>query len=330
MKIYDRLLANEGMKIRRYFKEGSESRWISRYKDKVTNNTIVHDEPWLTLIALYSIFGSMSNRKDPKTIKALEYLLISTCRGWEYKIQEIKKVQVEYQVPEIRSFREYLRKLTLEKGPYHLYPDRNKKLEEKAPADGSPGKYPSFEGNTNIDAYLEIGCKEGRVAIIIESKFLSDIDCKITYNPVRDQIARNIDCGIDMVLGGDADPGIDVSKKEDNPIVDFYFFMLTPGLFRPASFGPLIPSSLDVFAPDRSRLYCYKMLDYINQPRLMDVLPHRQDDPRIDWERISKHLGWMTFEEILQYSLEKGLIPSQDEEADLKDFFSERNLIMNQ
>lgn len=280
--------------------------WLEDYKKKA--KSINHDEPWVTLVALYALFGDQSRINDPKVIQSLEQLLSKSKPGWKEKIKSIKKIKVEFQPPEILSYRDHLHQLA--KGPkYHLYPDRNDTIEKKAVKMKA-----SFEGNTHMDVYLELECVSGNVGVLIEAKYLSDISYQITYNPARDQIIRNIDCGIDMVN--------DIKELDD-----FYFFLLTPGLFRPVEFGARKKYPLDTHIPERSRLYCYKMLDYQDPEKLKAALPHRSTDSTIDWDHVSKHIGWITFEEMIDLSIANDLVPDAEERSAIDTFFRERNLL---
>ena len=74
------LLANDGEDIRRYFQKptsgnGDERvwekvskgdkesvhKWIGEFRKKANSKSLDHDEPWLTLVAMYGLFG---NQKD--------------------------------------------------------------------------------------------------------------------------------------------------------------------------------------------------------------------------------------------------------------------------
>lgn len=304
MEIHNRLLESPG-KINPYFNDKNSEGWLEDYRKKASS--IEHDEPWLTLLALYSLFGDQSSLNDPGIIRILERLLNASLANWNHGIKTIKEIKVEYQPHEILSYRDHLHGLS-KKSIYHLYPDRNKILEDKRDK-----KNASFEGNTNLDVYLELECVEGLVGVLIEAKFLSDISYQITYNPVRDQIIRNIDCGIDM-------------KFDRKELDDCYFYLLTPGLFRPKEFGSRKRYLLDAHGPDRSRLYCYKMLDYVDPVKLKSALPHRHSNKNIDWDRIASHIGWLTFEDMIELSNNEDLVTDPDERKEINDFFIKRNL----
>lgn len=129
----------------------------------------------------------------------------------------------------------------------------------------------NLEGPTNVDALLIN--KSNGFAVLIEAKVLSDISYQITYDVMRNQIARNVD----VMLKGNPNlcPPLD-DRDPDKSL----FLLLTPGLFKDN------PSS---------RLYGYKFNEYKSMPgSLAKDLPHRTDK---NLEIISKRLGWLTWED---------------------------------
>lgn len=291
-------------KIYRYF---ANVKWKYEFNRKIKH--INHDEPWLTLVACYSIFGDQQNITSAR-LAAINDLLNSGFQRKQFNFTEVHKVVLETKLPEIKKYREFLKNEILN-NQLHFYPDRLEEMEKKANRGTA-----SFEGNTNLDLMIE-GISNGKkTSIFIEAKFLSDISYHTFYNPVRDQIARNIDCGIDYVK---------VNHEYAESLSDFYFLLLTPKVFRTKLFG-ISNNSLNKMGSDRSRLYCYKMNDYKNSSMLKAALPHRnlQDD---EWDLISKHLGWITFEDVYDMSKNYRTIDDPDEANEIKDFFKERNLI---
>lgn len=129
----------------------------------------------------------------------------------------------------------------------------------------------NLEGATNVDALL-LNPTNG-FAVIIEAKVLSDISCDITYDVMRNQIARSID----------------VMLQKNNTLCDpldkrgpekTLFLMITPKLFKD---NPT------------SRLYGYKFNEYMNNPSsLAEDLPHRKN---CNWQNIAKRLGWLSWED---------------------------------
>ena len=110
-------------------------------------------------------------------------------------------------------------------------------------------------------------------AVIIEAKVLSDISYEITYDTMRNQIARNIDVMLEENKG--LCPPL--NKREPEKTL---FLLITPKLFKDN------PSS---------RLYGYKLNEYKTNPEALSRdLPHRGN---CDWQDISKRLGWLTWED---------------------------------
>ncbi len=129
----------------------------------------------------------------------------------------------------------------------------------------------NLEGPTNVDAIL-LNEKNG-FSVIIEAKVLSDISYQITYDVVRNQIARNID----VMLEGNDSLCFPLNKRDPDKTL---FLLVTPQLFKD---NP------------QSRLFGYKMDDYLTNPYSLQVdLPHRVE---CDWSVMSKRLGWLTWED---------------------------------
>ncbi len=86
-------------------------------------------------------------------------------------------------------------------------------------------------------------------------------------------------------------------------------------------------SPIRAFVPERSRLFCYKMDDYLNPELLRRDLPHWEGtlDGR-DWNLISSRIGWLTYEDIADAVGKYGTLPGEYLE-DFRSFFRERSLI---
>lgn len=129
----------------------------------------------------------------------------------------------------------------------------------------------NLEGATNVDALL-LNSKNG-FAVIIEVKVLSDISYEITYDTMRNQIARNID----VMLEENRGLRYPLNKRDPHKTL---FLLITPKLFKDN------PSS---------RLYGYKLSEYKIKPKSLSAdLPHRKN---CDWQNISSRLGWLTWED---------------------------------
>jgi hypothetical protein len=136
--------------------------------------------------------------------------------------------------------------------------------------DSAEGKV-NLEGPTNVDAML-LNSKSG-FAVLIEAKVLSDISYEITYDTMRNQIARNID----VMLEKNEELCDPLNKRDPEKTL---FLFITPKLFKEN------PSS---------RLYGYKFNEYKTNPGSLSAdLTHRED---CDWQNISKRLGWLTWED---------------------------------
>lgn len=136
--------------------------------------------------------------------------------------------------------------------------------------DSANGKK-NLEGPTNVDAVLLN--EENGFAVIIEAKVLSDISCQITYDVVRNQIARNID----VMLEENCALCPPLNQRDPDKTL---FLLLTPEIFKKN------PSS---------RLYGYKLNEYKTDPgSLGRDLPHRIN---FDCKEISNRLGWLTWED---------------------------------
>lgn len=110
-------------------------------------------------------------------------------------------------------------------------------------------------------------------AVIIEAKVLSDISYEITYDTMRNQIARNID----VMLESNKELCDPLNKRDPDKTL---FLLVTPKLFKDN------PSS---------RLYGYKFNKYKTNPKSLSAdLPHRKN---CDWQNISSRLGWLTWED---------------------------------
>ena len=68
------------------------------------------------------------------------------------------------------------------------------------------------------------------------------------------------------------------------------------------------------------------MLDYLDSKKLKSALPHRQTNDMIDWNHIASHIGWLTFEEMIEFSNKEDLVSDADERKEINDFFIKRNL----
>lgn len=295
-----------------YFKNNTYEKWKKTYEEKSKN--IDHDEPWLTLVALYSLFGDQNNFSNNNVDAFWDVANASGFRNI-VGVDEIVEVSIERILPEIKSYREYLYVL-LEDGKLHLYPDRNEIMLKRLDEYKRNNRQQSLEGNTNLDAQIKFKHNGRMKYMFVEAKFLSDIDTKTTYNPIRNQIIRNIDAMIDFV-------GSEEAKENGITYKDVYFAMLTPKIFRTDKYGGNKMSNLDPFSPHKSRFYSYVMDEYCEACNLIRDLPHRKLGYE-DWDAICNNIGWLTFEDVYEFSKRHKTISEYSDQFAW--FFKERNL----
>ena len=287
----------------RYFPSKEIEKWMEEYHKKLNN--VEHDEPWLTLMAIYALFGDGEADSLQKGIPALNAILKSS--EMDYPVfSAIYAVKVERKLVKIDSLKSYMKGKLEETNIKHLYPDRIEALKKKIKINGK------IEGSTNLDLYICGKDTDGNnIALYIEAKFLSDISHDTTYLIGRDQIIRNIDALID-------DEFEDFKCDTDHK----YFLLLTPELFKESIIGNKYIESL---YPASSRLYCYKYQEYKNAANLKKYLPYRTDFTDADWINMANRVGWITFDDIINQA---NKLDSND--SDFKEivnkFFKERNL----
>jgi hypothetical protein len=130
------------------------------------------------------------------------------------------------------------------------------------------------EGATHADAVL-INRDTG-FAVIFEAKAMSDVSTSVTFDPLRNQIARNVDCLLEK-------PASSAPELEPRDPDRTLFAHVTPRLFKERW---------------QSRLYGWLMREYKQDPTaLRRDLPHRRDDS-VDWESLAARMGWLSWEDI--------------------------------
>ena len=133
----------------------------------------------------------------------------------------------------------------------------------------------TLEGSTQVDALI-LNPDNG-FNILIEAKVLSDISIGITYDVVRNQIARNID----VMLESNKKKLCDFLEKRDPK--KSLFLLLTPKLFKDN------PSS---------RLYGYKIREYQDKNKGVDALERDLlSRTKEELEKIPSRIGWLTWED---------------------------------
>ncbi|MBI0584651.1 MAG: hypothetical protein ISF22_10560 [Methanomassiliicoccus sp.] len=127
-----------------------------------------------------------------------------------------------------------------------------------------------LEGPTHVDALL-INESNG-FAAQFEGKLLSDMSCEVTFDLMRNQMARNID----VMLEWNLDKHGPLARRNPNRTV---FLLVTPEIIKGCP---------------HSRFYGYKYEEYKQDPdSIGQDLLHRKG---VDWGTVSSRLGWATWE----------------------------------
>jgi hypothetical protein len=184
---------------------------------------------------------------------------IEAFNAWADCLAGDLRLYLEVGLPSPRRYQAYLRR--------HLH-DRHP-LRRRAAIGESRSV---VEGRTHLDALL-LNCSN-RFAVHFEAKVLSDIDTKITFDALRNQLARNLDCMVDRPERLAAPLG---KRDPDRSL----FVLLTPDLFR---------------RHWHSRLYGHLLREYRADPAaLQRDLPHLGGAACAS---LSRRIGWMAFEDV--------------------------------
>jgi len=131
-----------------------------------------------------------------------------------------------------------------------------------------------LEGPTRVDAILLN--EDNGFAVLFEAKALADISYQVSFDAMRNQIARTID----VMLERNANLPEPLSLRRPEHTL---FAMLTPEIFR---------------QNPQSRLYGWLLDEYRSNPAaLAQDLSHRQS---VDWPEIARRIGWLTWEDCEQ------------------------------
>lgn len=221
---------------------------------------IEKDEKFWTAACLMTIFYSNNRKEELAELFGLAYgdtTPFKDLNSWEECLDGELHLFFE---ANLRSPTSYKKELSLNIHRRQIIPHI---------LDSADGKK-NLEGSSKVDAIL-INSGNG-FAVVFEAKVLSDISLGVTYDTVRNQIARTID----IMLENNKGLCHPLDKRDPDKTL---FLLVTPRLFQD---NP------------RSRLYGYKYNDYKNNPTSMaNDLPHRN----FDWQDVSKRLGWLTWED---------------------------------
>jgi hypothetical protein len=187
-----------------------------------------------------------------------EFPALAGLHDWSHCLNGDLRLYFEVALPSPREYQDWLRAHLVER---HFVP-----YIHDAAAHTS-----RLEGPSHIDALL-VNPSNG-FAWAVEAKALSDTSYHVTFDALRNQIARNVDVLLDAtpnVLGGLE------ARKPDRTV----FTLLTPRLFK---------------EKPHARLYGWLMNEYTTNPvAIHRDLPHRS---HVDWAGVSRRLGWITFED---------------------------------
>ena len=171
------------------------------------------------------------------------------------------RLYLEVHLGSPRSYREWRR----DHGAAHPIPY----VRERALAAGL-----KQEGATHADAVL-VNPDTG-FAVIFEAKALSDVSTSVSFDPLRNQIVRNVDCLLEK-------PATSAKELDGRDPQRTLFVLLTPRLFQERR---------------QSRLYGWLMDEYRRDPSSLERdLPHRRGSD-VDWPALARRMGWLTWEDV--------------------------------
>lgn len=226
------------------------------------NRQVEKDERFWTACTLKTVFD---NAAMASALRAAfrEQPPLTTFSTWEECIGERgdQDLRFEVAVSSPRAYREALRAQFHRMGPTaHLVP---------YVVDAAQGRT-AFEGATKVDAVFRN--RKNGFCVLFEAKVLSDISCDVTFDPLRNQLARNVDVMVDNAEGGTLSP--DPAKR--------LLCLLTPRVFQ---------------VKPTTRFYGLLYHEYKRNPgALTEHLPHRDAAFLRD---AASRLGWLTFEDCL-------------------------------
>jgi hypothetical protein len=128
-----------------------------------------------------------------------------------------------------------------------------------------------FEGATHVDALL-LNPRNG-FALLVEAKVLSDISCHVSFDVMRNQIARTVDVMLDP------NPMLTPPLCNRDPDNTLFVFQ-SPAIFK---------------TNPHARFYGWLLGNYRTAPSTLGRdLPHRGD---FDWGSVASRIGWLTWED---------------------------------
>lgn len=136
-----------------------------------------------------------------------------------------------------------------------------------------------LEGTSQADAVIVN--EDNHFGIVFEAKVTADASYEITFDMMRNQIARMIDVMLEKPHVTTAVGAL--SERDHHSSV---FVLITPRVFQKHR---------------QSRLYGFLMDEYMALDKgpvmLKRDLPHRASGNDIDWSNLPKRIGWLTWED---------------------------------
>lgn len=286
--------------LRQYFDHSANSqKWLAKVAGSLDNaNEFLRTHGWESLDASRTsrlpagVETALQYYKDETFLTLYGFAALHQCAGESFAARlnrllerafprgapnlDTPTCRLEQQIPAPKGYQNWLRGPQAPSHPVRYIRDQIRETQ-------------ALEGATHVDALIADRDK----TILIEAKFLSDISHDTKYSADRNQIARNLDAGLEYVNG----------RTES-----LYFLLLTPRCFKQ---GP------------PSRLYRYKMEEYSENPgAVARDLAHRAS--AVDAATLSRQIGWFTWEDLCEV-----LAESRDADPRVSrvlDFFRERQL----
>ena len=252
----------------KYMKNNPDRRGKSIKEELSSPFQLEKDERFWTTSSLMTIYHSKNRQQD--FIKLFKKAYgdqppTEEIKSWENCFDENLRLFFEPNLPSPKKYKQCLKK-NLENRqfiPYILDSAYEKKNKQEIKE--------NLEGPTNVDALL---INPNGFSVIIEAKVLSDISYSVTYDTMRNQIARTIDVMLEKNTKL-CDP---LDKRDTKETL---FLLITPRCFQ---------------ENPQSRFYGYKFNEYKKNPEsIVKDLPHREPNELKD---ISKRLGWLTWEDL--------------------------------
>ncbi len=226
---------------------------------------IEKDERFWTAGCLLKVHGTTGARTWRALLQKCfgDMAPVASAQKWDDLLREPLELLLEAPMPSPRAYNYWLRDHVRDR---HIIPYVFDAARTNPEA--------KLEGFTHADAVLV--SEETGFAVIFEAKVCADISYEITFDLMRNQIARYVD----VILEQPTEQAPPLSKRDPKKTL---FALLTPRMFKENW---------------RSRLYGRLMHEYWEHPEtLLEDLPHRRGDPKLDCVALTQRVGWLTWED---------------------------------